>query len=136
MATCFIWLLLLIDSLPNVNAYPEYRTQNIRGRPTITAASPFDPSWIEAFTSLGDSFSVGLGTGHSISAATNVFLPAQVFFRFVLIEHRSSWSSIPTATSAQMAILRYINSEPETGFHTAEPGAVRAGPFHCHLSAM
>lgn len=79
MATCLIWLLLFIESLPNVNAYPEYRSRNIHGRQTITAADPFDHSWIEAFTSLGDSFSVGLGAGHSISAATNVRLPVQVF---------------------------------------------------------
>ena len=41
--------------------------------PSINAASPFDHSWIESFASLGDSYSVGLGAGHAVTAAQGVY---------------------------------------------------------------
>ena len=41
----------------------------------IQATSPFDHTWIEKFTALGDSYGVGLGAGHSIKAARGVSVP-------------------------------------------------------------
>ena len=42
------------------------------GNPSVLATSPYDHDWIESYTALGDSYAVGLGAGHAVSAATGV----------------------------------------------------------------
>ncbi len=69
---------LLLLLLLRVNAYPGLGFRELLQKRqsdtgvSIDAETPFDHSWIESFAALGDSYAVGLGAGHSISATNNV----------------------------------------------------------------
>jgi hypothetical protein len=39
---------------------------------SIKASSPYDRAWIGTITSIGDSYSAGLGAGHAIKPSNNV----------------------------------------------------------------
>ena len=45
-----------------------------RGGPSIQATDPWDRKWIEQLTAVGDSYSVGLGSGHAVKGTTQVTL--------------------------------------------------------------
>ena len=74
------------------------------GTPSVTAANPFDHTWIESFTALGDSYSVGLGAGHAISAAKGVSAKTIVHEVITLTVHSSSSTPIQVVISIHMAI--------------------------------
>ena len=61
----FVGLLVTAHALPSP-LKPAKRQLN--------AIDAFDHSWIEQYTSLGDSYSVGLGAGHPIKGSANVEL--------------------------------------------------------------
>ncbi|KAL8634971.1 MAG: hypothetical protein Q9228_007490, partial [Teloschistes exilis] len=50
-----------------------------RGGPSIQATDPWDRKWIEQFTAVGDSYSVGLGAGDAIKASSQLELNTGCF---------------------------------------------------------
>jgi hypothetical protein len=69
----FLAWLLVVDAYPGRKDHHELlQPRQSSGNVSANAKSPFDHTWIEFFTALGDSYSIGLGAGHSIKAARNV----------------------------------------------------------------
>lgn len=55
---------------------PNYGGRHVLNRddPVIQASGPWNQRWISAWAAIGDSFSIGLGAGHSITASNSVSL--------------------------------------------------------------
>lgn len=111
MPATLLYLTTLVG-LSSARTYPilgnsMYETRQANGdgsfgTPPVTAANPFDHSWIESFTALGDSYSVGLGAGHAVSAAKGVSAAAIIGKASRLT--RCSLKSTPIARNTRMGI--------------------------------
>ena len=89
----------LLSLLAAVSAAPASENAGVVSKRQTGGASnardAWDHSWIEAFTSLGDSYSVGLGAGHAIKGSPNV-----QYFRSTKIKY--STNLIKGTTQHQM----------------------------------
>ncbi len=71
---------------------------------SLKAVDPFDRTWIESLTSVGDSYAAGLGAGHAVKAGNQVSSSMSAFYNHSTNQFFASWRSIQTATNTAMAI--------------------------------
>jgi len=74
---------------------------------SFKAADPFDRTWIESLTSVGDSYAAGLGAGHAVKAGNQVSSSMSAFYNHSTNQFFASWRSIQTVTNTAMAILTW-----------------------------
>ena len=88
--------LIIVDAYSSVGALLDLSSWQLdrrdSGNLSTQATSPFDHSWIETFASLGDSYSVGLGAGHYMSAIKGVSTRRHDNVESMLTKGTFSWS--------------------------------------------
>jgi len=92
---------LAMPTTPNL-----YNLRNLFRRDSLSlkAADPFDRTWIETLTSVGESYAAGIGAGHAVKPGKHVSSSISACHNHRTNPSLVSWKLIQTVINTAMAI--------------------------------